>query len=164
MITRSEGLHGAAAREIEAGNPHATFPLIRAFAEAVVLLIYVNDHPKYIDLLTERASELPKNGPKRKSMQGLINYASKHASGMKAVYAELSEATHFGAIAMWASHGIQDADDSGADATWSSSPRWRSDEQAMVACAQLIELADAMAYLLLQFFERHVCPRERASS
>ena len=87
MISRAQGLHEAIAREIRAGNPHAVFPLIRAFAEAVVLVIYVLDHPKYIDLLTERAGDLPKDGPKRKSMQSLIQYASKHATGMKDVYA-----------------------------------------------------------------------------
>jgi hypothetical protein len=81
MITRSEGLHSATAREIREGNPHAVFPLIRALAENVVLMIYVNDHPRYISLLTARPSELPKDGPKRKSIQSLINYATKHASG-----------------------------------------------------------------------------------
>lgn len=32
MITRSQGLHAAIAREISEQNPHAVFPLIRAFA------------------------------------------------------------------------------------------------------------------------------------
>jgi hypothetical protein len=158
MITRSEGLHGAIVREIREGNPHAVFPLIRAFAEAVVLVLYVNDHPTYVSLLTARPSELPKGGPKRKSIQALINYASKHASGMKAVYAELSEATHFGAIAMWASHEIVDEDSSGAQTSWASYPRWRSEEQALVACAQTLELADAMESLLTEFCKRHVLP------
>lgn len=158
MITRSEGLHGAVAREIREGNPHAVFPLIRAFAEAVVLVIYVNDRPKYIDVLTSRPSELSKGGPKRTSIQALINYASKHAPGMKDVYAELSEATHFGAIAMWASHIIEDEDESGFRTTWTSYPRWRTEEQALIACAQTLELANAMEFFLRQFCERHVLP------
>jgi hypothetical protein len=156
MITRSEGLHGAIVREIREENPHAVFPLIRAFAEAVILLIYVHDHPSYISLLTARPSELPKDGPKRKSIQALINYATQQASGMKAVYAELSEATHFGAIAMWASHDVVDEDASGARTTWTSYPRWGSEEQALVACAQTLELADAMEGLLTQFCKRHL--------
>lgn len=41
MITRSEGLHQAIARECKNANPYAVFPLIRAFAEAVVLVFYV---------------------------------------------------------------------------------------------------------------------------
>jgi hypothetical protein len=159
MISRSEGLHQAIAREIRAGNPHAVFPLIRAFAEAVVLVIYVLDHPKYVDLLTARASELPKNGPRRKSIQALIQYATKHAAGMKSVYAELSEATHFGAVAMWASHSIQGDDESGLHTSWSSQPRWRNDQQAMVACAQTLELAEGMEHFLREFAMRHVLPR-----
>ncbi|HEY8775029.1 MAG TPA: hypothetical protein VIM33_00970 [Gaiellaceae bacterium] len=97
MINRSEGLHQAISREIRQGNPHAVYPLIRALAESVVLVIYVMDHPEYVPVLTTRPKELPSGSPKRKSPQALISYASSHAPGMKEVYAELSEATHFGA-------------------------------------------------------------------
>jgi hypothetical protein len=158
MITRSEGLHGAIAREVRKSNPHAVVPLIRAFVEAVVLVIYVNDHPQYINVLTARPRELPKDGPKRKSIQALISYAAKHAPGLKNVYAELSEGTHFGAVAMWASHAIEGEDDKSMQTTWTSYPRWRSDEQALIACAQILELADAMEFLLRQYCERHIVP------
>jgi hypothetical protein len=156
MITRSQGLHSAIAREIREGNPHAVFPLVRAFAEAVTLVIYVTDDPGYIDLISARASELPKTGPKRKSMQKLITHASKHAPGLKNVYAELSEATHFGAVAMWAAHAIEDEDDGVLSTSWTSYPRWRSDDQALIACAQTLELADAMGFFLRRFAVRHL--------
>jgi len=164
MISRSEGLHRAIAREIRESNPHAVFPLIRAFAEAVVLLIYVLDHPTYVELLTTRALELPKDGPKRKSMQALIHYASKHAAGMKVVYAELSEATHFGAVAMWASHELKGDDESGYSTSWTSYPRWRSDNEGMTACAQTLELAEAMEHFLRVFAERWVLPLRDAAA
>jgi hypothetical protein len=163
MITRSEGLHGAIAREIRKGNPHAVFPLIRAFAEAVVLVIYVTDHPEYINILTSRPQELPKDGPKRKSIQALISYASDHAPGMKRLYAELSEATHFGAVAMWAAHSIEEKDESALHTTWASAPRWGSTEEALIACAQTLELADGMEVLLHQFGQRHVLPLKHES-
>ena len=163
MITRSQGLHAAIAREIQEGNPHAAFPLIRAFAESVVLTLYVLDHPRYVQVLIQRASELPKDGPKRKSIQALISYASKHAPGMKDVYADLSEATHFGAVAMWASHNLKGDDTSGYSTTWASSPEWRSDDQALTACAQTLELAEGMEALLRQFAERHVLPLRDAA-
>jgi len=89
---------------------------------------------------------MPKDGPKRKSIQSLMQYASKHAIGIKAVYAELSEATHFGAIAMWASHSIESEDESGLQTLWTSHPRWRNDEQALIACAQTLELADGLEH------------------
>ena len=85
-------------------NPYAVFPLIRAFAEAVVLVFYVNDHPQYVRTLIVPERELPKGGPKRKTIKALISYASEHAPGMEAVYRELSEATHFGSTAMWIAH------------------------------------------------------------
>jgi hypothetical protein len=159
MISRCQGLHAAIARETRQGNPHAVWPLIRAFSEAVVLLIYVIDHPKYIPLVATRASELPKGSPKRKSIGALISYAKGQAPGMKGVYAELSEATHFGAVAMWASHTVGPEDESGMrPLSWTSGPGWRSDEAQLAACAQTLELADAMEILLRNFAGRYVLP------
>jgi hypothetical protein len=63
-IARAQGLHSAIAREAQETNPHAVIPLIRTFAETVVLVMYVNDFPDYIDTLTVDASELPKEAPK----------------------------------------------------------------------------------------------------
>ena len=79
---------------------------------------------------------------------------------MKDVYAELSEATHFGATAMWAS--VKPDAEPGGERTfsWASSPRWRSDEQAYIACAQTLELAAAMTHFLRRFAERWVIPQQ----
>ena len=156
MITRSQGLHEAIAREIARENPHAVFPLIRAFAESVLLVFYVADHPDYVNALIDRPRNFGKGDPKRKSIQALISYAKDHAPGMKDVYAELSEATHFGSTAMWASVTPEEE----RHVSWANSPRWRSDEQALIACAQTLELADAMTHLLTQFAERYVLPPE----
>lgn len=156
MLARCQGLHSAIARETRANNPHAVFPLIRAFTETVVMLMYVVDHPDYIAVLTRRASELPKDGPKRKSIQALISYASRQAPGLKSVYAELSEATHVGSIAIWAPHSIDKREDGSAHLLWTSSPRWKSDEQLFIACAQTLELADTAATLLHNFAGRHI--------
>lgn len=152
MITRSQGLHEAIVREIREGNPHAVFPLIRALAESVVLVFYVADHPQYVEALIDHPRNFGKDGPRRKSIQALIAYAGDHAPGMKDVYANLSEATHFGSTAMWASM----TPDEDQHFTWQSSPRWRSDEQALIACAQTLELADAMTHLLTRIAERFV--------
>jgi hypothetical protein len=111
----------------------------------------------YIDALTSRPKEQKPGAPGRKSMQALINYASSHASGMKLVYAELSEATHFGSTAMWMAHSIDNDGEAGAF-SWTSYPRWKSEDQALIACAQILELTQAMDYYLREFFERHVKP------
>jgi len=156
MISRAEGLHGAIAREIAESNPHAVFPLLRAFAEAVVLVNYVYGHPTYVEVLTSRPREQPKGGQKRKSIQALIDYSKKEAPGMKNVYAELSEATHFGATAMWSAHVIEGEDEDSLQTSWTNSPRWRSHEQALIACALTLEFAEAMTTLLHNFFEQHI--------
>jgi hypothetical protein len=154
MITRSEGLHGAIAREIHEQNPHAAFPLLRAFAEDVALVIYVHDHPSYVRTLTQRQREIPAGEQKRKTVKALIDYAATHAPGMAGVYAELSEVSHFGAVAMWASYTV----DGDNRTTWSSGPRFRSEQQALIACAQTLELAGAMVHHLRRFAIRHVLP------
>lgn len=159
MITHSQGLHEAIEREIRFENPHATFPLMRAFFESVLTTIYVLDKPEYVRTLIQRPRELPDGEPRRKSIQALINHAKPHAPGMKDVYAELSEATHVGVIAMWGSVVPEGENaDGGGNTSWQSRPRWRDEEQAMIACAQLIELADAMEYFLRIIFEVHVRP------
>jgi hypothetical protein len=154
MLTRSEGLHGAIVREIRHENPHAAFPLLRAFAEDLALVIYVDDHPRYVKTLTQRQSEIAEGDPKRKTVKALIDHASKHAPGLAAVYAELSEIAHFGAAAMWASHTI----DGDQHSTWSSSPRFRSEEQALIACGYTLELSDGMVFYLRAFAIRHLLP------
>jgi hypothetical protein len=159
MITRSEGLHEAIAREARQGNPHAVFPLIRAFADTVVMLLYVVDHPDYVDTLTVRAGELQKGGRQRKKLQALIAHVSKQAPGLKHVYAELSEATHFGSAALWMSHSVLRDGDAGARrAIWTSNPNWRDEKQALIACALTLELAEAMQTALNNFAVRHIKP------
>jgi hypothetical protein len=140
-ITRARSLHEGIAREIAAANPHATFPLIRQFAETVALVFYVSDHPAYVNALTDRPRDLPRN-IKRKTPQALVNYMSKHARHFGEVYAELCEITHYGSTAMWSTIRPDKADP--GHITWSSKPDWRDERQALIACAQTLELVDAM--------------------
>jgi hypothetical protein len=159
MLTRIGGLHGASAREIGHSNPHAAFPLIRTWAETIVMLIYVTDHPEYIDALTDTPR---RGGRKRKSIQALINYASRQATGMKTVYADLSEATHFGSIAMWASHTPTEKDGV-LTVSWTSYPRFRDERQQLIACGQVLELSDVSVTLLENFFDRYLRPLTKSS-
>jgi hypothetical protein len=122
------------------------------------MMIYVHDHPQYIERLTSRERDRPQGSPHRKSIQALINYASKQAPGLKDLYADLSEATHVGSVAMWVSHRIEDADEDTLKTSWSSEPHWRDEEQALVACAHTLELADVMETLLHNFAGKHLLP------
>jgi hypothetical protein len=161
ILARSRALHGAIAREIRNENPAGVYPLIRAFTETVVMMIYVHDHPQYIERLAARERDRPQGSPRRKSIQALVNYASKQAPGVKHIYADLSEATHVGSVAMWVSHRIEEADAETVKTSWSSEPQWRDEEQALIACAHTLELADAMETLLHNFAGKHLLPLAR---
>ena len=156
MISRVQGLHEATVREIRHSNPHAVFPLLRALLEALALVIYVTDKPAYIATVTRRERDIPAGSPKRKSMQALFAHAVTVAPGLKNVYDELSEMTHFGASAMWTSHVIDN--EATRETSWTIVPRWRDGEQALIACATTIELADGIEQFLREFATRHCVP------
>lgn len=142
-VVRARGLYEAIAREVVHDNPHAVFPLLRQFAETVAMAFYVADNPSYVAVLTQRERDKPAGSPRRKSIQTLVNHVKKHyAAQFGNVYAELSEIAHFGTVALWTAHRVED--DEGAT-SWTSVPRWRDESQLLVACAQLLELREAMS-------------------
>lgn len=142
-VTRSRGLLEAIVREAEHSNPHAVYPLIRQLAEMVALVFYVVDHPNYVPALTTRPRDRKPSTPKRKSPQALVDYMDKHHAGQfGVVYAELCEMTHFGSVAMFAAHRIEDED--ARRVSWASPPRWKDEKDCYIACAQVAELNDEM--------------------
>jgi uncharacterized protein (DUF2461 family) len=86
----------------------------------------------------------------------LIDRAVTEASQFKAVYRDLSEIAHFGHVAMWTPHSALPEEEGTKRALWTSTPRWRSEKQALIACAQTLELAEAMKRYLQGFAERHL--------
>jgi hypothetical protein len=163
MITRSEALHGAIWREAKASNPQATFALLRAFLESLVMVMYVLDHPRYVGALMDHPRNRAKDTPKRRTMQSLLSHAAKYAPNIKEVYAELSEFTHLGSAALWTSHVPGERDELGQlSVTWQTAPSWRNDEQAYIACAHTLELADGMDFYLRGFTERYILPLREA--
>jgi hypothetical protein len=155
-ISRVQGLHEATVREIRHSNPHAVFPLLRVLLESLALVIYVTDTPAYIATVMQRERDITAGSPKSKTMQSLIAHAVKVAPGLKNVYAELSEITHFGASAMWTSHVIES--EATKETSWTNIPRWRDPEQSLIACATTIELADGVEQILREFATRYCAP------
>jgi hypothetical protein len=153
MVNRCNSLHAAIAREMQAHNPHAVFPLIRAYSEGSALLIYVYDHVDYVEALLDRPKERRQNTPARLKVGKLVAYAVKHAPGFKHAYDELTEFTHFGSTAMWSPFVLLDE---GERFSWTSYPRWRNDEQAMIAAALTLEVSDATHTLLVNFGGRYL--------
>lgn len=159
MIVRIRGLHDGSVREIRSGNPHGTFPLVRAWSEACALLVYVVDKPQYITALMEDKKSLGSSAGRRKSIQALISHATGRMPGLKLIYGQLSEVAHFGSVAFWNPFDTHDSDDpSVVTLTWSSIPRWRDEHQALIACGWVHELAEASRHLLQEFAEAHLLP------
>ena len=136
---------------MEQENPHAVFPLIRAYSEGAALLIYVTDNVSYIEALLDRPNEQRENLPNRLRIGKLVAYAVKHAPGFKHAYDELTDFTHFGSTAMWSS--IRPTNDGYA---WTNLPHWRSDEQALIAAALTLEVSEASHALLKNFGNRYL--------
>jgi hypothetical protein len=143
-VSRARSLHEGVATAIAASNPHAAFPLIRQFAETVAVVLYVADHPEYVAALMDHPKNLPKN-VKRLSIQALVNYMdSRHSEQFGVVYADLCEITHFGSFAVWSPFQLKDDPAAPGRLSWASGPRWKDERQGLIACAQTVELADAM--------------------
>jgi hypothetical protein len=146
-ITRANGLYEGIVREIRASNHPAVFVLMRQLAETVAVVRYVADQPSYVTALLRPEREWVPGEPRRKSIQSLIDYMDNNYSmQFKAVYASLSELCHFGSTAVWQSHVL--VSDEEHKAVWNSRPTWRSRRTLYVACAQLLELGEAMAQAL----------------
>ena len=140
-VSRSRALHEAAAREIEASNPHATIALLRQFAEMVALTFYVADHHSEADLLWDGAHKASGNGAKPASIGRTMSHMDKrYSEQMCLVYRELSGGTHFGVAAFIEGFRAKD----GESVVWSSTPQWRSDDDLLRSCAWLLELSDGM--------------------
>jgi hypothetical protein len=78
-----------------------------------------------------------------------VAYAVNHAApGFKQAYDELTDFTHFGSAAMWSPFVLSEE---GGRFSWTSYPRWKNDEQAMIAAALTLEVSDASHTLLGNF-------------
>ena len=58
---------------------------------------------------------------------------------MKAVYAQLSDYSHFGSLGVWNVHSIDPDDD--RVIRWSDVPQWRNEDHFKTACGLSRELA-----------------------
>lgn len=143
FVSRMRGLHEAILREIEANNPHGAFPLLRAWAEVVALAIYVTKKPAYIDALVNDPRD---GGPGRKSFAAIFDAIRDEAGNMKAVYAQLSDYSHFGSLGVWNVHSIDPDDD--RVIRWSDVPQWRNEDHFKTACGLSRELAIAGQHYL----------------
>jgi hypothetical protein len=141
FLARAQGFHEGAVAAIIADNPYAAFTLLRAYAENAASILYVKDHPAELEKFWRDTS-----GPGVK-IGKITNYALSRFDGFKGVYSELSRYAHPQALSLLASSRIAE----GEMIHWSSAPAFKSDHDAVMACAWVVELAEATSHLLVEF-------------
>ena len=151
FISRARGLHAGSLREIEFDNPHGVFPLNRAFLELTGTLLYCLKKPHYIDVLMQSGSEKARG---RKSFEAILYATKEEAPGMKHIYKDLSEYSHFRELAIYNVQTPRD-EDSGR-ISWTDEPHWRSDNDFKVACSQVAELQEAFVLILEEFGQKYL--------
>lgn len=161
-ISRSRALHESIVREIGHDNPQAVFTLMRQFAETVALIRYTADHPKYFDTVVRNPQDLQPGMMRHRSTQVLINHMdATYSTQFKLVYSDLYDMSHLGAMAVWNAHRIESEEE--RRTSWSSAPHWRSDEECLIACAQLLELSDEMERCLKALVRAYLGRRQVSS-
>lgn len=138
IVSRVRGLHEAVLREIEVNNPHAVFPLLRAWLEVVTLAIYTVKKPAYLEFLLEGPGP---NAQAKKSFEAMFHALTEEAAQLRLVYRQLSEYSHFGPLAVWNAYSVEDGESRAV--SWTDVPRWRDERHFQIACAQAHELAIA---------------------
>ncbi|HEX3783684.1 MAG TPA: hypothetical protein VHX38_28810 [Pseudonocardiaceae bacterium] len=138
FVSRMRGLHEGVIREIDASNSHAVLPLIRAWVETIAIALYVLRKPSYADYLLYGPGN---NRPAHKTFTAMFHAVREDASQLKLVYGELSDYSHFGSLAVWNAHSIDDEEQ--RTVSWTDTPRWRDEKHFQVACAWAHELSQA---------------------
>lgn len=141
LLARAQGLHEGALSAVEQDNPYAAFTLIRAYAETVAVVLYVTDKPQFLDRIWKHdALPLP--------VGKVTDYAVRRLGGFKDIYNDLSQYAHPASKSVVAaSHRLKDS----RQVEWSSVPSFRSEDDAIVACGWIVELAEACSNLLVEF-------------
>jgi hypothetical protein len=140
LLARAQGFHESIVSAIRDGNPYAAFTLLRAYAENAAAIAYLSDKPQAIGRFFGDGHPL--------AVGKLVAHAGKHFDGFKKVYDALSEYAHPASRSVIASHRVEDLPDGMVGLGWQSAPRFKSDNDHLMACAWLWELAEAHDHLI----------------
>lgn len=143
IVARAQSLHEGAIAAIDANNPHAAFTLLRAYAEQCAAVLYMTDHPAKAERLW---NDLEGHGVK---IGAITNYAqsSGRMANFREVYSRLSKYAHPSSSAHFAS--IRVGED--RSFTWQSAPRFKRDEERLIAYAWCVEFAEATNVFSFEF-------------
>lgn len=143
IVARAQSLHEGSVAAIDANNPHAAFTLLRAYAEQCAAVQYLTDHPAKAERLW---NDLEGRGVK---IGAITNYAqsSGRMANFREIYNQLSKFAHPSSAAHFAS--MRAGED--GSFTWQSAPRFKRDEERLIAYAWCVEFARAFNVFSFEF-------------
>jgi len=147
-IARATGLCLGVVDAVKAENPHVAFPLLRAYSDVVLVVLYVRIRPAYLVTAVKGPHNLPSGAPGRKGSQAMINAVGKVAPGFKAAWGQLSDMTHFGSLAIWNAWQLKEGPTKLGTLSFATRSRWRRPSDPLLACGWLIELSGALGETL----------------
>lgn len=144
LLNRAQSFHEGALDAVRRDNPFAAFTLLRSYAENAAVLVRILDNP------TDFRRLYPGAARESKLRIGQITGAASTRFGeFKNIYDQLSKHAHpdpATAFAGWAGG-------EGDELSWSSVPHFKTEDDAMMACVWLIELAQANGQLWRECYE-----------
>jgi hypothetical protein len=146
FVARAQCLHEGSVQMTEAGNSHAAFTLLRAYAENAAAILYAKDHPNTVGHWSNPEGHGIPIGK-------ITNHAAKRFVGFKGIYDQLSRFAHPHATGVLASSGIKDLEETTME--WSSAPHFKTLQDQLIAYAWAIELAEASRHLLYEFAQEY---------
>jgi hypothetical protein len=149
LLARAQGFHEGAVAAIEAENPYAAFTLLRSYAENAAAALYVRNHPD--DLLRHWVDP---DGPHVR-VGRMTTEATQRLAGFRPIYEQLCQYAHPAGRSVVASHSTGE---DGHTVSWQSAPRFTKENDALVACGWVVELAEANAHLLVELADALIPP------
>jgi hypothetical protein len=144
LVARAQGFHQGTLAATDADNPYAAFTLLRAYAENVAAILYVGDHPAKLNKLWR---DLKGQGIK---IGRITNYAQTQMPSFRLVHEDLSRYAHPHAVSILASSRID-----GESFSWTSGPRFKWEQERLLAYAWTVELAKATERALTRMANKY---------
>jgi hypothetical protein len=147
MMTRAQAFHDGAIEAAKSDNPFATFTLLRSYAENAAMLIWISTKQGELRRLYPDAPvEL------KFSIGKLVAHAERDSAGFREIYEQLSRFAHPGSSTAFSGFRVTGQKPL---AIFSSRPSFKNDDDFMLACVWLIELAEANGALWVKSWGRY---------
>ena len=144
LLSRAQAFHDGALDAVLKDNPFAAATLVRAYSETVAALIWIQAKPRDLLKFSHRA-------PKREaiSIGRLTNFARTLSAGFQGIYDQLSGFAH--PTSTGGLSGVKSIAEDGTT-TWQSRASFRADDDVILMCFWILELAEAAGGLLIENF------------